>query len=75
MDLRNVGILPQYYTALQPRRPRLESLHFILKMEAGWTSDTLASYNTTQRHNSEHFDLKSHRRGNLKPRIRDREDN
>jgi hypothetical protein len=23
MDLRNVGILPQHYTALQPRRPRL----------------------------------------------------
>jgi hypothetical protein len=24
MDLQNVGILPQYYTASQPRRPRLE---------------------------------------------------
>jgi len=26
MDLRNVGILPQAYTALQLRRPWLESL-------------------------------------------------
>jgi len=25
IDLRNIGILPQYYTASQPRRPRLES--------------------------------------------------
>jgi len=24
MDLWNVGILPQHYTASQPRRPRLE---------------------------------------------------
>jgi len=24
MDLRNFGILPQHYTASQPRRPRLE---------------------------------------------------
>jgi len=26
MNLRNVGILPQRYTASQPRRTRLESL-------------------------------------------------
>jgi len=25
MDLRNAGILPQHYTASQPRTPRLES--------------------------------------------------
>jgi len=25
MDLPNVGILPQHYTASQPRRPRLEA--------------------------------------------------
>jgi len=25
MDLRNVGILPQHYTASQPRRTRLET--------------------------------------------------
>jgi len=27
MDLWNAGILPQYYTASQPRTPRLETLH------------------------------------------------
>jgi hypothetical protein len=26
MDLCDVGILPQHYTASQPRRPRLEDL-------------------------------------------------
>jgi len=25
MDLRNAGILPQHYTASQPRRPRLDT--------------------------------------------------
>jgi len=39
-------------------------------MEAALTSATLISYhNTTQRYNSEAFDLKYHRRENLKSRI------
>jgi hypothetical protein len=31
MDLRNVGILPQHYTASQPRRPRLENFNSFCK--------------------------------------------
>jgi hypothetical protein len=30
MDLRNVGILPQHYTASEPRRPRLETQYIII---------------------------------------------
>jgi hypothetical protein len=37
MDFWNVGILPQHYTASQPRR---------LKMEAAWTCETSVSYRT-----------------------------
>jgi len=36
MDLWNVGILPQVYTASRPRRPRLETLNlcYFLSMRA-----------------------------------------
>jgi hypothetical protein len=66
MDLWNVDILPQHYTASQPRRWRQHgplkrwytttTLHGVTtqKMEAVRTSETLASYhNTTWRHNPE----------------------
>jgi hypothetical protein len=47
----------------------LPPIHFILKMEAAWTFETMVAYhNTTRRHNPEELDLKHHRRENLKTR-------
>jgi hypothetical protein len=40
MNLRNVGILPQHYTALQ----------VTLKMAVAWTSETAVSYRNITRH-------------------------
>jgi hypothetical protein len=33
MDLRNVGILPQHYTASQPRRPRFGTVRALFSGE------------------------------------------
>jgi len=45
-------------------------LHFTLKIDAAWTSETVVSYhNTIRRHNPEDLDLKHHRHENLKARI------
>jgi len=47
--------------------PRCLHLHFIVKMEAAWNSETLLSYrNTTRRHNPKELDLNLHRHENLK---------
>jgi hypothetical protein len=53
--LRNVGILPHYYTVSQPEDGDSEALR------------NLVSYhNTTRRHNTKDFDLNLHRRENIK---------
>jgi hypothetical protein len=46
MDLRNVGILPQHYTASQPRRTRLETSVKASKVGIHWLLVSLCMFQT-----------------------------